>query len=93
MDELDGHYPTIAYQVAFGLVIALQFVALVWFELPNVRQLWLDLRLQLSSYVLVRFGAASRLAQPAGDLPDLGQLDAIPLVPDLGSGNTREAVN
>ena len=91
--RLDGHYPTIAYQVAFGLVIALQFVALAWFELPKVRRWWLDFRSHLSGQMLVRFGGASSLAQPAGDLPDLGQLDAIPLVPELGSGSSREVVD
>ncbi|MDX3971628.1 MAG: MFS transporter [Bradyrhizobium sp.] len=30
----DGHYPVIAYQTAFGLCLALQVVALVWFAVP-----------------------------------------------------------
>lgn len=30
----DGHYPVIAYQTAFGLCLALQAVALVWFAVP-----------------------------------------------------------
>jgi MFS family permease len=34
----DGHYPAIAFQVAFGANIALQFVALVWFELHRIRR-------------------------------------------------------
>ena len=33
----DGHYPVIAYQTAFGLCLALQVVALVWFAVP-----WLE---------------------------------------------------
>jgi MFS family permease len=35
----DGHYPTIAYQVAFDLNLGLQVAALAWFELPRVRRL------------------------------------------------------
>jgi predicted MFS family arabinose efflux permease len=30
----DGHYPVIAYQTAFGLCLALQAAALVWFVVP-----------------------------------------------------------
>ncbi|WP_456707729.1 hypothetical protein [Bradyrhizobium sp. USDA 4452] len=30
----DGHYPVIAYQTAFGLCLALQVIALVWFAVP-----------------------------------------------------------
>jgi type IV secretory pathway TrbF-like protein/sugar phosphate permease len=33
----DGHYPAIAYQVAFGLIFALQAAALAWFALYRVR--------------------------------------------------------
>jgi MFS family permease len=33
----DGHYPTVAYQSAFGLSLALQAVALVWFAKPWLR--------------------------------------------------------
>ena len=35
----DGHYPAIAYQVAFGINLGLQVAALAWFELPRVRRL------------------------------------------------------
>ncbi|MGJ4950060.1 MFS transporter [Bradyrhizobium sp. HKCCYLS20291] len=31
----DGHYPIFAYQVAFGVNVALQFAALVWFAIPR----------------------------------------------------------
>ncbi|WP_076861798.1 MFS transporter [Bradyrhizobium mercantei] len=34
---IDGHRPIIAYQVAFGLNVAVQVVALVWFALPWIR--------------------------------------------------------
>jgi MFS family permease len=34
---VDGHYPTVAYQSAFGLSLALQAVALVWFAKPWLR--------------------------------------------------------
>jgi MFS family permease len=33
----DGHYPAIAYKVAFGLVLALQAAALAWFAFSRVR--------------------------------------------------------
>jgi type IV secretory pathway TrbF-like protein/sugar phosphate permease len=33
----DGHYPAIAYQVAFGLIFALQAAALAWFAFSRVR--------------------------------------------------------
>ena len=35
----DGHYPAIAYQVAFGFNVAFQIAALAWFELPRLRPL------------------------------------------------------
>jgi sugar phosphate permease len=34
-----GHYPAIAYQIALGLILSLQIVALAWFELPRVQAL------------------------------------------------------
>src|SRR5262245_26653396 len=33
----DGHYPAVAYQVAFGLILALQASALAWFAFSRVR--------------------------------------------------------
>jgi MFS family permease len=33
----DGHYPVAAYQAAFGLCLALQVAALVWFAVPWIR--------------------------------------------------------
>ena len=35
----DGHYPIAAYQTAFGLSIALQLAALVWFAIPWIQML------------------------------------------------------
>jgi type IV secretory pathway TrbF-like protein/sugar phosphate permease len=35
----DGHYPAIAYQVAFGFNVTLQIAALAWFEVPRLRAL------------------------------------------------------
>jgi len=35
----EGHYPVVAYQVAFGLTLALQAAALVWFAMPWIRML------------------------------------------------------
>jgi type IV secretory pathway TrbF-like protein/sugar phosphate permease len=43
----DGHYPVVAYQVAFGLNVALQILALAWFEAPRLRA--------LGSHVALRF--------------------------------------
>jgi type IV secretory pathway TrbF-like protein/sugar phosphate permease len=34
-----GHYPVIAYQVAFAFNLTLQIVALAWFELPRIQGL------------------------------------------------------
>jgi sugar phosphate permease len=87
----DGHYPTIAYQAAFGLVIALQVVALVWFELSRARRLWSVFRSNLFRRVLDRSRAASNLAQPTRELPDFGQINTIPLVPDFGIASSRGA--
>ncbi|MEY9594408.1 MFS family permease [Bradyrhizobium yuanmingense] len=36
---IDGHRPVQAYQVAFGLNVALQIAALVWFALPGRRSI------------------------------------------------------
>jgi hypothetical protein len=33
----DGHYPLDAYQTAFGVSLALQFAALLWFAVPWLR--------------------------------------------------------
>jgi MFS family permease len=39
----DGHYPASAYQIAFGVNVALQVMALIWFELPRVRRFWIGI--------------------------------------------------
>jgi sugar phosphate permease len=39
----DGRYPAIAYQIALGLILSLQIVALAWFELPRVQAFGSDL--------------------------------------------------
>jgi MFS family permease len=36
----DGHYVETGYQIALGTSIALQFFALIWFELPLLWQFW-----------------------------------------------------
>jgi hypothetical protein len=33
-----GHYPPIAYQTAFALIVILQIAAAIWFALPMVRE-------------------------------------------------------
>jgi hypothetical protein len=35
----NGHYPTIAYQVAFSFNLGLQIAALAWFQLAGVAQI------------------------------------------------------
>ena len=35
--QLNGHYPTIAYQTAFGICVAVQLAALIWFVAPRLR--------------------------------------------------------
>jgi predicted MFS family arabinose efflux permease len=35
--QADGHYPMIAYQTAFGICVAIQLAALVWFVAPRLR--------------------------------------------------------
>jgi MFS family permease len=44
----DGHYPTVAYQVAFGLSTAVQVVALVWFAVPWLRTVGQNLQLRFA---------------------------------------------
>jgi hypothetical protein len=36
----DGHYPTIAYQIAFSFNLGLQIAALAWFEFARVAQIF-----------------------------------------------------
>jgi MFS family permease len=35
--QVDGHYPAIAYQTAFGICVAIQLAALIWFVTPRLR--------------------------------------------------------
>src|SRR5262249_36203572 len=35
--QSDGHYPAIAYQTAFGICVAIQLAALIWFVVPRLR--------------------------------------------------------
>jgi MFS family permease len=44
----DGHYPTVAYQVAFGLSTAVQVVALVWLAVPWLRTVGQNLQLRFA---------------------------------------------
>jgi len=34
--QADGHYPAIAYQTAFGICLAMQLAALIWFVAPSL---------------------------------------------------------
>ena len=44
----DGHYPMVAYQAAFGLSVALQAAALVWFAMPWLRTFGKHLKLSFA---------------------------------------------
>ena len=35
--QVDGHYPAIAYQTAFGICVTIQLAALIWFVAPALR--------------------------------------------------------
>jgi len=59
----DGHYPEIAYQLAFALNLTLQIAALVWFELPRVQALGSALASALRRAPL-RFSNPSEPATP-----------------------------
>jgi hypothetical protein len=39
----EGHYPASAYQIAFGVNVALQVMALIWFEFPRGQRFWIGL--------------------------------------------------
>jgi MFS family permease len=52
----EGHYPTIAYQSAFGVNVMLQAVALIWFAVPRLRSLARHL-----AHVLEQPDASSRV--------------------------------
>ena len=57
----DGHYPVVAYQLAFGLSVAFQAAALLWFAVPWLR----TLSEQLYASLARPFGEAR---QPSGNL-------------------------
>ncbi len=44
----NGHYPLAAYQVAFGLSLALQVAALAWFAMPWISRFFRNLRLSFA---------------------------------------------
>ena len=54
----DGHYPVAAYQTAFGLSLALQTAALVWFAMPRIQTLAKNLRGPFAEAPTVRNSAA-----------------------------------
>ena len=65
----DGRYPAIAYQIALGLILSLQVVALAWFELPRVQALGSDLVRPLRRRSL-RESRSSRRATLSAVTPD-----------------------
>ena len=61
----DGHYPEVAYQIAFAINLVLQIIALIWFSLPRLQ--WLASKLMTPRHPingtaepLIRFGMNKR---------------------------------
>jgi MFS family permease len=59
-----GHYPTRAYQIAFGAIVVLQVLALVWFELPRAQRLWTAHSSSPRRKVVDHIGSALRSRTP-----------------------------
>src|SRR5713101_1097180 len=65
----DGHYPAIAYQVAFGLNLALQAAALAWFAFSRLqRRAWVQVsafRRRTLGRARIALGSTARSRHPA----------------------------
>jgi hypothetical protein len=61
----DGHYPVLAYQTAFSIMLALQAIALAWFATPWLRRLGKHLRLSFVREDFARNNEAIYAAVPA----------------------------
>jgi hypothetical protein len=60
----DGHYPVVAYQLAFGLSAAFQAAALLWFALPWLRTLGRHLYIWFMRLSAEREGQAEFVTAP-----------------------------
>src|SRR5262245_6101694 len=78
MPGQDGHYPAIAYQVAFHLILALQAAALAWFAFSRVRERLLTLVSAFRHRALQRAQIAPRSTTPRLHLATgWGQLNSV----------------
>ncbi|MGY8682559.1 MFS transporter [Bradyrhizobium sp. UFLA05-153] len=64
----DGHYPLIAYQVAFGLSVAVQVASLAWFGVSWVRELG-GRTVRSLLHHRSRQGASFEVTAPPSDIP------------------------
>jgi MFS family permease len=60
----DGHYPIVAYQAAFGLTLAFQAAALVWFAIPWIRTFAKGLQSRFAGPPVERDGRAECVVVP-----------------------------
>jgi MFS family permease len=72
----DGHYPVDAYQAAFGLSLALQVAALVWFAMPRIRMLAENLWLPIAQPLTVR-DRPVRSSEPSSEWPILEACEGV----------------
>ncbi len=71
-----GHYPVVAYQVAFGLNLSLQAAALVWFVFSWSRGRWTAPAWALRYLVLGRIRPSFVVGTPRRAATSMGWLDA-----------------
>lgn len=72
----EGHYPTVAYQVALGCIVALQVVALMWFAMPWIRRVSRNIWLLFVPLSAERGGPGGSIFQPA-DCPVLEACEGV----------------
>lgn len=60
----NGHYPLAAYQAAFGLSLALQIAALVWFAMPWLSRFARNLRLSFAPPHAERYSQVALVPAP-----------------------------
>jgi MFS family permease len=72
----DGHYPSAAYQTSFGIIIALQIVALLWFVRPDAQA-----RRPTSELIY----ATTEFIRPIAKRPTLDGYKLVPLHSDYDS--------
>lgn len=71
----EGHYPTAAYQVAFGLIVVFQLAALMWFAMPWIRRFGRNISL-LFAPPSEQHNLVGSIIQPA-DWPILEACDGV----------------